>query len=253
MPARLQVLLAFSLVALMSCRGSDVTPKTIPAGPPSVQADVVARHAEQFDEDLEVREPGSQEELAAASYILGHLQQAGYAPLLDAVPVKNLVKSTNVVAAPPNGEDPSAVVAVPYDSGGILEGRGAVVGTFLELARALNRSDPDHRVGFVAMGAQSFKARGAVRLVSFLRDRDAKPLIVTLEGPGPSLRFEAFGDRAGEVMRLAGSGAAEDPTEVRWIPLDHDEVFEDAGLENLSVLGDPEVVGEVLLEWLQRF
>ena len=250
---RVQVLVVVSLVMLMSCRGSEVTPKAIPTGPPSVQPNVVTRHAEQFDEDLEVREPGSQQELAAASYILGHLQQAGYAPLLDAVPVKDLVKSTNVVASPPNGEDPSVVVAVPYDSGGILEGRGAVVGTFLELARALNRADPGHRVGFVAMGAQSFKARGAVRLVSFLRDRDARPLIVTLEGPGVGLRFEASGDRAGEVMRVAGSRAAEDPTEVRGVPLDLDEVFEDAGLENMSILGDPDVVGEVLLEWLQRF
>ena len=126
------------------------------------------------------------------------------------------------------------------------------MGTFLELARALNLADPNHRVEFVALGAQSFKSRGAVRLVSFLRDRDAAPLIVTLGGSGVGLRFEASGDRAAEVIRVAGARAGGDPGGVTGSPLSQDEVFEDAGLQNMVVLGDPDVVGEVLLEWLQR-
>ncbi len=126
----------------------------------------------QFDVDVPSRPPGSQHELAAATYILGHLQLAGFSPLLDPVPVRDQVHSTNVVAFPPNGEEPRVVVTVGYAHDGEAAGDGLRIGLFLELARALNVADPQHGVGFVAVGADTF---GHARLRRFLRDRSLTP------------------------------------------------------------------------------
>lgn len=164
----------------------------------------VQRHAEQFDEDLGPRPAGSQEEFLAATYILGHLQQAGYVPLLDAVPVGNLVRSTNVVAPPPAGKTPVFVVAVAYDAGP-NDSSGDEIGTFLELARALAVREPNHDVEFVALGAErtSDEHLGARRLAKQLIDDDVDPLIITLEVDDGTAA--AFSDApAGSVFAAAG-------------------------------------------------
>jgi hypothetical protein len=119
-----------------------------------VQADVVDDHAAQFDDSLDDRLAGSQQEFAAATYILGHLQTAGYVPLLDPVPVQDLVRSTNVVAEPPSGERPQVVVTVAYDTRPESRPAGAALGLWLELARSLYARDREHAVEFVALGAE---------------------------------------------------------------------------------------------------
>src|SRR5688572_23168853 len=83
-------LLSLTLLLLTSCvlGGADrPAPSFSPEGPPEIQADVIARHAEQFESDLAERAPGSQEEFAAATYMTAHLQRAGYVVRLESVPV----------------------------------------------------------------------------------------------------------------------------------------------------------------------
>lgn len=84
--------------------------------------------------------------------------------------MRDQVRSTNVVALPPSGEDPSVVVAIPYDTGVSPGVDGEHIGLFLELARSLNVAAPDHRVAFVAMGAESAERRGSRRLTQYLLD-----------------------------------------------------------------------------------
>jgi hypothetical protein len=151
-----------------------------PSGPPEVQLDVVARHAEQFDVDLPDRGAGSQEELAAGSYILGHLQLAGFFPYLDGVPVGDQVRSTNVVALPPSGAEPRYLVTIAYDTGARHDDRGRYIGLFLELARAIEVAAPDHEVAFVAVGAESADRRGTRRLAQYLLDEGFEPKVLTI-------------------------------------------------------------------------
>src|SRR5688572_11035878 len=145
--------LALVVVALLpAClrTSSTTTEEQGPQGPPEIQFDLVRQHAEQFDVDMPDRPPGSQHETAAASYILGHLQLAGYAARLDRVPVADTLNSTNVFAYPPSGADPLFVVALPYDTPASTSNSGSTysaqigkqMGLFLELARALTVSDP---------------------------------------------------------------------------------------------------------------
>lgn len=151
-----------------------------PHGPPRVQLELVDTHAAQFDEDVPVRIAGSQEEAVAGSYILGHLQLAGFAPFLDPVPVRDQVRSTNVVAPPPSGAPPDVVVAVAYDAGTESQFSGQRIGLFLEMARALNVAEPSHEVAFVAMGAESVEHRGSRRLAQYLLDEGWDPLVYTI-------------------------------------------------------------------------
>lgn len=116
----------------------------------------------------------------AGSYILGHLQLAGFAPFLDAVPVRDQVRSTNVVAPPPSGDPPDVVVAVAYDTGIGSEVSGQRIGLFLEMARALNVAEPSHQVAFVAMGAESVEHRGSRRLARYLLDQGWEPAVYTI-------------------------------------------------------------------------
>lgn len=185
----------------------------------------IERHAAQFDEELDPRPAGSQEEFLAATYILGHLQQAGYVPLLDAVPVGNLVRSTNVVAPPPSDVDMTIVLAVAYDSGPRAASTGEAIGLWLELARAVQVRDPDHTAGFVAMGADRTEddQLGSRRLAKFLVDEDLDPVVVT------------FGAVDGGDATLA------DPV---------DSVFERAGFEHRVASGSVASLGEVLLDLL---
>ncbi|MDQ3646688.1 MAG: hypothetical protein M3345_07105, partial [Actinomycetota bacterium] len=116
------------LLLVTGCAGEPSTrPAAVPTGPPEVRLDIVADHTREFDVDVPSRAAGSQEEFAAAAYITGHLQQAGYVVRLDGVPVADLVRSTNVVAL--SDVDPKVVVAIPYDTGP-SEGGGAEVGLF---------------------------------------------------------------------------------------------------------------------------
>ena len=212
---------------------------TSPSGAPTIEAGTVREHAQQFAEDVPVREPGSQEELAAASYILGHLQQAGYVPLLDPVPVEDLVESTNVVALPTEG-DPTTVVAVSYGSSAKDTGGGEAIGAFLELARSVNVANPEHHVAFVALGAEESpqlgSALGTRRLIQYLDDEGFAPHVITLEG-GPELT--ASGSLAGEVV--AGAESSDDPS---------DDVFEGSRLQHTTVSGPPEEVADALLDYL---
>ncbi len=157
-----------------------------------MRAEVVTRHAAQFDlGELESRPAGSQQESSAATYILGHLQRAGYGARLEAVPVENLVNSTDVLAVPPSGGAPATVVTVAYDTAAGSRGFGADIGLFLELARALKVAEPRHDVLFAALGAENTLlgggSLGSRRLVGLLGEEGADPLILTIEnvGPGP--------------------------------------------------------------------
>src|SRR5688500_17656446 len=110
--------LATALLLLPACiGGGDDTPRPdfTPEGPPQVQREVIARHAEQFEQDLATRPAGSQQEFAAATYLTAHLQQAGYVVRLEDVPVADTVRSSDVIGRPPSGADPKVVVTVSYD------------------------------------------------------------------------------------------------------------------------------------------
>lgn len=170
---------------LAACSGDAGNPRPIssPVGPPEIQPDVVAQHAAQFEDDLPQRPAGSQQEFAAATYITAHLQQAGYVVELDAVPVEDLVRSSNVIALPPSGEKPEIVVTVAYDTGRTA-GSATTIGTFLELARALRVAVPDHSVEFVALGAELTEVNGGSlgsrRLIKVFLDEGVRPEIVVI-------------------------------------------------------------------------
>lgn len=193
--------LALVLVALTGCvRHTQSTgQQPTPEGPPAIQYDIVQKHATQFDVDFPDRLPGSQQELAAASYILGHLQLAGYSPRLDRVPVGDVVNSTNVVAMPPDGSKPEVLVTVVYDTDGSGSRNGDQIGLFLEVARALSVADANHHVGFVALGAESSEGRGSRRLAQFLVDQELDPVIYSLGAAPPrgedALVFAGFSHR----------------------------------------------------------
>jgi hypothetical protein len=218
-----------------------------------VQQSVVDEHAAQFDDALADRPAGSQREFAAATYILGHLQRAGYVPLLDPVPVKDLIRSTNVVAAPPSAERPEVVVTVAYDTGPGAEPTGTSIGVWLELARALYARDRDHPVEFVALGAEHTRVNegnlGSRRLVEFLREEDLSPLIVSLgDVSADGAEVTVGGDAASDLLVVAdrlgvptGAAGSLGPTDV---------VFRRAGLHDISIDGGAGDVGRVLLEFL---
>jgi hypothetical protein len=245
------------LLLLTACVESGETPPpTVPSpGPPRVSADAVERHAEQFETDLPTRPPGSQEEFAAATYITGHLQQAGYVVRLDSVPVANAVRSTNVVALPPAG-DAETVVTVSYDTErGTRDLDGSDIGAFLELARALMATDEQHAVEFVALGAQSESALGSKRLARLLLDEKADPDIVHIIDSGGTREFVALGTFAEELQSVQGpipgggpgdeipnSFEAADPV----IPLDQ------AGFSLTVAGGDGVRLAQTLLTFLQE-
>ncbi|MDQ3661753.1 MAG: hypothetical protein M3454_11975 [Actinomycetota bacterium] len=243
------------VVALGGCAGPAPESSPVgPSGPPRVQAEVVARHAHQFNEDDPERRAGSQGEQIAAAYLVAHLQTAGYSTFLDAVPVSDLVRSTNVVTTPPSGRRPLVAVTVPYDTPApsaaipeAAEGEGAEeLGLFLELARALALARPEHRVSFVALGAETAEVAGgrlgSRRLVIYQRERTLDPLMVVLEdiqvGAGP---VRATGDEASQVEAGAAPGRAAGRVA---------EVFEAAGLEVMTVSGGAQEAGDALLEYL---
>jgi hypothetical protein len=207
-------LISWLLLLLSACvELRDARPPVVQSpGPPNISADAVQKHAEQFEEDLPTRPPGSQEEFAAATYITGHLQQAGYVVRLDSVPVANAVRSTNVVALPPSGNDAETIVTVSYDTErGTRDVDGSELGAFLELARALKAADQQHSVQFIALGAESQSALGSKRLARLLLDEETDPQIVhildPISNPSDSAATLAPLGRAGfTLMFIEGEG-----------------------------------------------
>lgn len=250
------IALVVALVVSSACAGPTGRPQTQTesAGPPEVRLAAVRAHSEQFDQDDPRRPAGSQGEGIAATYLLGHLQQSGYEVYLDPVPVSNLVSSTNVVALPAAGDEPSVVVVVPYDTAPRTPDNSPALGLFLEVARALKVSRESAAVEFVALGAErtgvSGGRLGSRRLAQFMRDRAQHPVVVSLEdvtlgerGPvvvrgGASEDIHAAARAAGMAAR---TGAGDSPTL---------EVFGAAGFRSAALGGPAGSAGPVLLEYL---
>jgi hypothetical protein len=218
-----------------------------------VQESVVDEHAAQFDETIGDRPAGSQREFAASTYILGHLQQAGYVPLLDPVPVEDTVRSTNVVAPPPRGAEPRVVVTAAYDTAPGIDETGVTLGVWLELARALYARAPDHAVEFVALGAEHSQLYGgnlgSRRLIEFLRDDDLEPLVISIEA------LSEDGDAALvfglDAERVLSFGQDLDvPVRRAERADDADELFVQAGVSHVAVSGGAHPVADLLLELL---
>lgn len=220
-------------------------------GPPAVQVDVAEEHAEQFDKDLKLRLAGSEEEHAAASYVLGILQQNGYFVRLEAVPVADLFQSTNVIAQPASGDVPSVMVVLPYSNAEGVAPGGAALGLFLELARAQNVVDPRHTVQFTAVGAEYATEEGGSlgsrRLAQLLLEEEKNPFIIQLVEISESGPVSVAGDRADEAASIAqelGVGGSS-------LDIPEPDVFKAAGFERLVVSGGVESVGEVVLDFLE--
>ncbi|MDQ3952330.1 MAG: M28 family peptidase [Actinomycetota bacterium] len=218
------------------------------SGPPRVREATVQSHARQFDEEEPERLAGSQEELAASAYVVAHLTEAGYVSRLDAVPVADLVRSTNVVALPPGGAESAAIVVVAYDSAPGATPNGLAIGVWLEIARALRAIEPDHSIQFVALGAEHTPVEGgrlgSRRLARQLTDEGASPqmLVVAGVGEGPELSVSGSSAAALEqaAARLGLESAAAPVTGAA-------EVFAEAGFDTTVIGGAPEGVGAVLL------
>lgn len=242
------VVIAGLLLGACSTSG-DAVPDVDATGPPMIQADVVETHAEQFDTDVPIRPAGSQEELAAATYISGHLQLAGYVVFLDGVPFKDLVRSTNVVARAPSGEAPEVVVMVPYDTTEDFKSDGLALGLFLELARALRVAEGNHGVSFTALGAEHVALGqgnlGSRRAAQELLDDEADPLIVSLDRIVEGACVEVSASPGSEVP----FGANVDCDPLPATPSEPD-VFAEAGFDHVTISGDPVAVGDILLDFL---
>ena len=223
-------------------------------GPPEVRLDVALDHAQQFASDVPSRPPGSGEEQAAAAYILGTLQQNGYFARLDAVPVEDLVRSTNVVAQPAGGAEPEVMVVVPYGTGPGAPDQNIALGLFLEVARALNVAAPGHKVQFAALGAEFAEVEGghlgSRRLARFILDEEQEPFVVELGEITEGRGVAAAGDRADELAAAAPDGSNLAPLEGGALEPD---VFGSAGFERIVVAGGVEDVAPALLEFLANF
>lgn len=248
-------------VLLSGCTGepprSPAAP--VPDGPAEVEPEPVREHAAQFDEDLQERVAGSQQEFAAATYLTGHLQQAGYEVRFESVPFKDTVRSTNVVALTPGGEEPTAVVTVAYDTTPSAPPLGEDIGLFLELARALRVKEPDHNVQFVALGAEVTVEGGGNLgsrvLARELQDLDTAPPVITVMVV-PDGGFRSPGPAGDELNRVAADLDVPigRPLTAPIVPLHlkATEIFDEAGIGHAIAAGGVEEVGAVLLEYLAR-
>lgn len=247
-----------SLVALLLAAACSTIPEgqraTKPAsGPPTIRQSVVQEHARQFDVEEPERPAGSQEELAASVYVVAHLTEAGYVSRLDAVPVQDLVRSTNVVALPPSGDEPRAIVVVAYDTSPDSPPSGAAIAVWLEVARALRAIDPDHSIEFVALGAEHATVEGghlgSRRLARQLADEGESPEVFVVGDVGDTTDPELFaaGPGAAALERIAAPlGFETGDAPVTGAAA----VFTEAGFETTVIAGAPEGVGPVLLEHL---
>lgn len=216
-------------------------------GPPRFEVAAAVNQAAQFDEEIPERAAGSAEEQGAAAYILGTLQRNGYVARLDAVPVADTARSTNVIGRPFGG-DTAAMVVVPYGTGPGAPNASLALGTFLELARALTAAEPGHAVSFTAVGAEFTGVGGghlgSRRLARFLMDEEERPLIVQLGTIAEGEPLAVGGDANDVLFGSLGEG------ERREAPLPDPDVFSDAGLSRIVVSGAPDEVGELLLGFL---
>lgn len=224
-----------------------------------MEVDAVEDHAAQFDEELAERPAGSQEEFAAATYLTGHLQRAGYEVRLESVPFKDTVRSTNVVALTPGGGDPTAVVTVAYDTTSSSPPLGQDLGLFLELARALRVQEPDHNVQFVAVGAEltieDGGNLGTRALARELQDLDPMPPVVTvMVVPGGGFRALGSAGDALNSVSLELEVPVGRPLTVPIVPvhLKATEILDEAGITHAIAAGGIEEIGTVLLEYLSR-
>ncbi|HEX2296454.1 MAG TPA: hypothetical protein VHN37_14255 [Actinomycetota bacterium] len=254
MTRTIPLLLALTLCAACSTLPEGQRSNEPATGPPQVRAETIAEHARQFDEEEPDRPAGSQDELAASVYIVAHLTDAGYVSRLDAVPVEDLVRSTNVVALPPSGEEPEALVVVAYDTGQGSAPGGHSIGVWLEVARALRAVEELHSVQFVALGAEHATVEGgrlgSRRLAQQLEDDGGSPPVFVIQDL----------DDGGAAVSVDGAAAAALTREARALGLrarsgaafdaGPGEVFTAAGLDTTVVGGDAEAAGRVLLAYL---
>jgi hypothetical protein len=254
MPRRFSILFVCCLLAGCTSSGAPAA-KPSPFGDPTIDPDQVARHTEQLDEEIPNRPAGSQQEFAAATYLTAHLQKAGYIVELDPVPVSDAVRSTNVVALPPNEDDPQFCVVVGYDSGPAGD-PGASVAAFLELARSLRVAVPDHPVEFVALGAEqtdaSGGALGARRLIKILEDRELTPAVIEISA-GTRSGWKPYpynnGPVGSELLHFYLPKKGTTTTELAVTPAS--DSFDKAEVDYSVVTGEPTVVAEKLLEFLR--
>lgn len=241
-----------AVAAIVACAALACTPARraaplpVPTGPAAVRAEAVAEHAAFFGGAAAERPAGSAAELAASTYLLAHLQRAGYVVRLEPVPVADTLRSTDVEGRAPGGQA-RLLVAVPYDSGR-AQATPQALGLFLELARAARVAAPGHRASFVALGAESSPEQGGLlgsrRLVRLLADANADPFVVLLGavGPGPAAAGGPGAARLRSEARSQGielTNAPQAPPSAR--------AFAAAGLEHAWVAGDPAALGRVLL------
>lgn len=235
-----------ALGACSSGSPSDFTPPEAP-GPPTAEVDVINRHAAEFADEVPRRPAGSQQEQIAATYILGHLQQAGYPARLDGVPVGDLVRSTNVIAVPRGGAEPRYLVAVAYDTPEDESVSAVSIGVFLEVARALSVVGGDRPVEFVALGAEFAEPSeghlGSRAMARLLTGDGFEPQIIYLSPELSGDALSAQGPLSEDLQ--AGAGVTGD-TQAAGAA----EVFEEAGFEVTLVDGAPEVVARRLVEFL---
>lgn len=247
--SKLSVVLLFALIV-----GTSACSETSPAplvpqveGSPRFEGSSARSQASQFDQEIPDRPAGSAEEQGATAYILGTLQRSGYTARLDAVPVADLANSTNVIGRPFSGET-AAMVVVPHGTGPGAPTESLALGTFLELARALSASAPDHKVAFTALGAEFTNLQGghlgSRRLARFLIDEQEDPLIVQLGDIADDEPLAVAGD-ANEVLLGPSDGAR-----LAAARLPDPDVFSEAGFNRVVVSGAPEDVGALLLEFL---
>ncbi|MBA3289918.1 MAG: hypothetical protein H0U17_00310 [Actinobacteria bacterium] len=216
-------------------------------GPPTVEVDVIDRHAAEFADEVPRRPAGSQQEQIAATYILGHLQQAGYPARLDGVPVGDLVRSTNVIAVPRGGAEPRYLVAVAYDTPEDESVSAVSIGVFLEVARALSVVGGDRPVEFVALGAEFAEPSeghlGSRAMARLLTGDGFEPQIIYLS---PELSRDALSAQGPLSEDLHAESGVTGDTQAAGAA----EVFEEAGFEVTVVDGAPEVVARRLVEFL---
>ena len=253
MAARALICACVPLALLGACgAATQRADRADPVGPPYVRAATVEQHDRQFAQDAPERPAGSQAEGIAATYLLGHLQQAGYLVRLENVPVKDLVRSSNVTALPPDGGDASLIVAVAYDTPPSQAAGGQAIGTFLEVARAMRVIEPAHSFGFVGLGADNAALDpgrlGSRRLTQLLLDDELEPGIIVIGETNSGGSLTLSGDLAPE-LREAARAAGVDAS----ISTEPVAVFPAAGLPAAEMSGDAMALGRTLLEFLAKF
>ena len=169
------------------------------------------------------------------------------------------MRSTNIVAVPPSGDDASAVVAVPYDTPRGAGDGGEALGLFLELARALRVVEEAHSVEFVALGAEHADVSGGHlgtrRLAQSLREEDQDPLVVLVGEVARGAPFRAAGPGADLLRPYAPPRSSS--KRARPVPPDPESmaavrILTAAGFDAVAVTGDATDLGRTLLAFLAQ-